>query len=159
MRDFVIAWDTDGVLLSGDSKSQATGERKLRPHAQEIIQDLEGKGVTNYVWSRAGKSNAEDAAGRVGLPRSRCFAKPEWSTPFDVAGMSQSPDLVIDDNDGESVLAYSNIVIPTFNGEEDDHILLDIFPQILDYINAKAESRLLDLLKRLSESLHAPAIS
>lgn len=127
-----VVWDVDGTVLPQTDDER----RELRPFARDVIETLEGFGIENYVWSRAGEDNACEAARRLGISRNRCFAKPEFETPEDLGDIPITPDLVIDDDEDESVLFYPHVLVSTYMGGDEDRELLDTLPKIRDHFDA-----------------------
>ena len=144
-----IFWDVDGTLISYTPSHpiQKVSERILRPHAREVIEALESFGAENYIWSRAGQANACEVAHQLGLPQGRCFSKPEFKSPEDIRGVSVPPDLVVDDNNGESILIYPHILVPTYEGDEEDDVLIQILPKIREFMETKESSGILSEFK------------
>ena len=120
-----IFWDVDGTIMSFEDgyPIRHAEKRTLRPHAKEVIEMLEGIGIKNYIWSRAGQGNACEAAHRLGLDSDRCFSKPEFDSPEDLKSVPVKPDLVIDDRDDESILLYPHVLVSTYKGGDDDELL------------------------------------
>jgi len=137
-----LFWDIDGTLLpyTASHPIHKADERGFRPHAQDVITALEAMGVENYLWSRAGQGNACEVSHRLGLPEGRCFSKPEDDTPELLRGIPVRPDLIVDDNEEESVLVYPHILVPTYEGGEDD-ALLGILPKVREFIDALQRGR------------------
>ncbi len=133
-----VFWDVDGTLISYNDDYPITKaeNRELRPHAREVISLLEAVGIENYVWSRAGQGNAQEATHRLGLSSDRAFAKPEFETPEDLQNVPVTPDLVIDDDPDETILVYPHVLVPVYKGAEIDEALPAILSEIRKHYDA-----------------------
>jgi len=126
-----ICFDVDDTLIDFD--------RRLRPFAREVFEELHRAGAELYVWSGVGVRWEVVEVHGLKPYVSGCYWKPvslhrqrltEYGVPF-------VPDFVVDD-DIEVVEAFGGFHIPppSFNLREDRHLLdayaaiVETFPQL-----------------------------
>jgi hypothetical protein len=121
-----VAFDVDDTLIDFD--------RRLRPFAREVFEELHGRGFDLIVWSGVGlRWEVVDVHGLRAFVVG-CYRKPVSRHRERLAehGVPFVPDFVVDD-DAEVVEAFGGFCIPppAFDFAGDRH-LLDAFAAIVD---------------------------